>query len=326
MIPTPLGPSEPTVDGAMLYFSDLTKTYPGATSPSIQNFSLGVQRSEILGLVGLNGAGKTTAIRVAAGVIRPTRGTVSVAGFNIIGEKTEASRHLGWVAEFPNLDSDGRAIDLLRYFAGFRGLSGIAAARHCSELLDLVGLKEVQRRRFRAFSQGMKKRLALAVAMVGDPEVMMLDEILNGLDPEGIALMRRLLIRWRNEGKAILLSTHLLSEVQQLADRVAIIHRGHLVRLMPHREVSGLDSQVLRIRVRNLDAGALAYLAAKGTLMHEDSTVWLAEPTAEPDEINAELTRKGYRITELVLVPPRLEDVFFDLIENFDRKGGDGRP
>ncbi len=287
---------------------------------------MAVGRSEILGLVGLNGAGKTTAIRVAAGVIYPSRGTVSVAGFDIVKEKAEASRHLGWVAEFPTLEPMDRAIDQLRYYAGFRGLSGREATRHCRELLDLVGLEEAKRKRFRTFSQGMKKRLALAVAMVGDPEVLLLDEVLNGLDPEGISLMRKLLLQWRKEGKSVLLSTHLLSEVQQLADRVAIVHRGRLIRLMTQREVSGLDSQVLRITVRNLDEAAMAYLATRGTPMREGTTVWLAEPSAEADEINAELTRRGYRVRELALEPPHLEDVFFDLIENFDRKHQGGAP
>jgi len=299
----------------LLSFSQVSKTYPGSHRPSLQNLTLDVGPREILGLVGLNGAGKTTAIRAAAGVIRLDAGSISVGGFDMLREKVEASRHLGWVSEYPNFDPVVSGRGIVRYFAGFRGIFDGEATRLASNLLDFVGLESSGDQRFRSLSQGTKKRLALAVAMIGDPEVMLLDEILNGLDPEGIALVRRLLLEWRSKGKAILLSSHLLGEVQQVADRVAVLHRGRLVRILSKQEISSHRSSVLRISVTDLDAGALAFLATKGAVRRDGVTVWLSQPTAGADEINIELSKRGYHVRELALESGRLEDLFFELIE-----------
>lgn len=301
-----------------LVFHQLTKSFPNTNRPSVASLSMHVAPSEILGLVGLNGAGKTTTIRLAVGAIRPTAGAVSVAGYDIVHDKVEASRRLGWVSESPNFDPLGRAETMLRYFAGLRGLRGHDAARHCSRLMDAVGLGEFKDGRFRSFSQGMKKRFALAVAMVGDPEVMLLDEILNGLDPEGIAFVRSLMITWRREGKAVLLSSHLLNETQRIADRVAILHRGRLVRILTRSELSQAGSRVLRITVTDLDADSISLLSKKGVLKRDGTTVWLSEPTEEADEIGFDLVRRGYHVKELVLEPVRLEDLFFDEIERLE--------
>ncbi len=223
---------------ALVDISNLTKTFPGRRKPAVAGVSLSVLTGEIVGFVGLNGAGKTTTIRIASGLIKPSAGRVCVAGFDIEREKVAASHHVGLVPEFPNFDPGAKALSLLRYFAGYHGFRGRRALERSLTLLELVGLRESAGLRFRAFSQGMKKRIALAVALLGEPEVLLLDEVLNGLDPLGIVLVRELMMEWRKEGKAILLSSHLLNEVQQVADRVAIIHTGRLVKVLSRSELA----------------------------------------------------------------------------------------
>jgi ABC-2 type transport system ATP-binding protein len=273
-----------------------------------------VEAGEILGFVGLNGAGKTTTIRVATGLNKPSAGRVSIAGFDIVLDKVKASRNLGLVPEFPNFDPGARALSLLRYFSGFHGQSGQQANDRCSDLLELVGLEEARELRFRSLSQGMKKRLALAVAMLGDPDVLLLDEVLNGLDPKGIVLVRDLMLRWRKEGKAVLLSSHLLNETQHVADRVAIINDGRLVKILSRSEMANDRTGVLRISILDLDSSAMEYLATTGEASRDGSTVWVSNPTAEAEEINSELMKRGYHVRSISFESSGLEGLFLGLI------------
>ncbi len=299
----------------LLQVSGLTKTFPGRETPAIKDVSFKVAAGEILGLVGLNGAGKTTTIRIAAGLTRPSAGHVCVAGFDIVSDKVNASRHLGLVPEFPNFDPGGRALSLLCYFSGYYGFHGQEAKDRCSALLELVGLKGASGLRFRAFSQGMKKRLALAAALLGQPEVLLLDEVLNGLDPQGIVLVRELMMDWRNGGKAVLLSSHLLNEMQLVADLVAIVHEGRLVKILSRSDMADGRSGVLRVSIVNMDAGAMEYLSTLGTVRLEGNTAWISNPQVEAEEINSCLAQRGYRVNSLRFESSGLENLFLDLIE-----------
>ncbi|MGA8303619.1 MAG: ABC transporter ATP-binding protein [Thermoplasmata archaeon] len=301
--------------GPLLDISGLTKTFPGAARTAVDDITLSVSAGEILGLVGLNGAGKTTTIRIAAGLNKPSSGHVTVGGFDIVRDKVEASARVGLVPEFPNFDPGAKALSLLRYFAGYHGFRGQQATDRCSALLKVVGLDKTVELRFRTFSQGMKKRFALAAALTGEPQVLLLDEVLNGLDPQGIALVRQLVMDWRGEGRAILLSSHLLNEVQQVADRVAIVHLGRLVRVLSREELANGRSGVLRISIVDLDSETMGYLATKGTIRRDGSTVWIANPTIEADEINADLIRRGCHVKSLSFESTSLESLFLSLIE-----------
>lgn len=298
----------------MLVVENLTKRFPGRVQPAIERIDLEVRDGEILGLVGLNGAGKTTTIRVAAGVNFPTSGRVLVDGRDIVREKRRASERLGWVPELFPFESDARALPLLLYFAGFHGLSGPSARSHCRELLARVGLGAVENDRIRTFSQGMKKRFALASAMISDPPNLLLDEILNGLDPEGIAYVRTWVSELRRQGKAVLLSSHLLSELQALADRIAFVHQGRLLRTIDRAQLAEAGTVTFRITMDNLDAGALQYLASVGTLRVEGRTVYLREPQADSATVNAELVHRGYHVEELHVESTSLESYFLNLV------------
>ncbi len=160
----------------------------------------------------------------------------------------------------------------------------------------------------------MKKRFSLASAMVADPPNLLLDEILNGLDPEGIAYVRGWISESRRQGKAVLLSSHLLGELQTLADRVAFVHRGHLLRTIDRGALAAAGTVTLRITVANLDAAAIEYLDSVGSTRVEGRTAYVAQPKLGSDAINAELHRRGYRVEELRIESTSLETYFLGLI------------
>ncbi len=298
----------------MILAEELTKIFPGRTSPAVDDIDLEVRDGEILGLVGLNGAGKTTTIRIAAGITLPTSGHVLVDGLDIVREKRTASRHVAWVPELFPFEATARALPLLVYYAGFYGIAASEARPRARELLARVGLEGEERGRIRHFSQGMRKRFSLASAMLVDPQNLLLDEVLNGLDPQGIAFVRGWAIEARRQGKAVLLSSHQLAELETLADRVSFVHQGRLLRTVDRAELARAGTPTLRIVIPNLDPKALDYLGTVGELRTEGTTVSIARPTAATHEVVAELVRRGYQVAECRVETTSLEAYFLELI------------
>ncbi|MDE1819843.1 MAG: ABC transporter ATP-binding protein [Euryarchaeota archaeon] len=299
----------------MLEISGLSKQYPTQREPALRDLSLSVHDGEIVGFVGLNGAGKTTAIRVAAGVALPSSGAVRLDGFDIVAEKIRAASTLGWVPEFPNFEPQGRALQLLEYFSGYHRMEGPQARDWCRFLLARVGLEGHERERVGTFSQGMKKRFALAAALLSKPKNLLLDELLNGLDPQGIRFSRNLLLSLRHQGCAILLSSHILTEIEQLADRIAFVHQGRLIRLISRGELEKAPGSRLRVKLSNPDSGALDYLSSLGKAVSEGSSLVLDAPGVDPAEVNQALVQRGYRVADLHTEREDLEAYFFRLIE-----------
>lgn len=298
----------------MLTIRGLRKVFRGKSLPAVADLDLDIRPGEILGLVGLNGAGKTTTIRMAAGLTTPTAGLVTINGLDVVTQKAEASRYIGIVPEFPSFEPASRALNQLRYYAGFYGLRGSAARDRCRELLRQVGLPDLERVRLRTFSQGMKKRFSLAASLLGDPEILLFDEILSGLDPEGVLLTRNLMIDLRTRNRGILLSSHILSEVQQVADRVAIMHQGRLVKTLKRDETPSDGGLTLRLTIANLDDAAVELLRSYGEVRREATTVWLSRLKVEPSEVNAQLVRRNYRVVSLGYETQNLEQAFFDAV------------
>lgn len=306
----------------MIVIEGLTKCFPGRAAPAVEDVSLELRDGEVLGLVGLNGAGKTTTIRAAAGVSLPTRGRILVDGQDIVHDKVRASQGIGWVPELFPFGPEDRARRLLVYYAGFHDLRGSLANRRAREVLDLVGLAEVEGDRIRTFSQGMRRRFGLAAAMLSDPQNLLLDEILNGLDPEGMAFARRWVSDLRKQGKAVFLSSHLLSELQALADRVAFIHEGRLIRVTDRDQLARAGKAVLHIALDNPDPAAATYLGALGTLQAEGRSFLLTEPAVDSAAITAELVKRGYRVAEIWLEEASLEGFFLELIHSSEAAEG----
>jgi ABC-2 type transport system ATP-binding protein len=298
----------------VLTIRGVKKVFRGKSLPAVADLDLEVRPGEILGLVGLNGAGKTTTIRMAAGLATPTAGTVSVNGLDLVQDKAEASRYIGLVPESPTFEPASRALNQLQYYAGFYGLRGHAARDRCEELLRQVGLPEMGRVRLRTFSQGMKKRFSLAASLLGDPEILLFDEILSGLDPEGVLLTRNLMMELRGRNRGILLSSHILSEVQQVADRVAIMHQGRLVKTLKRDDAQSTGSLTLRMTISNLDDPGMELLQTYGEVRREANTVWVSRLRKDPGDINAELVRRNYRVISLGYESQNLEQAFFDAV------------
>jgi len=206
-----------------LAVTDLRKTY-GRTE-ALRGVGLEVGRGELFGLLGPNGAGKSTLVKIACGLVRPTSGSAQVAG--AAAGSLEAQRALGYLAElfrFPEWQTADEVLALHQRLAGSDGGAGERA-----ELLDLVGLAEASARPVGQMSKGMQQRLGIAQAMIGSPKLLLLDEPTSALDPAGRRTVRRLLEELRSRGVAVLLNSHLLSEVELVCDRVAIIARGEVV-------------------------------------------------------------------------------------------------
>lgn len=302
----------------MLEVSGLSKLYGRRHFPAVDNVSMKVNDGEIVGLAGLNGAGKTTTINAATGVILPSSGTILIDGLDIVKDKPEASRTIGWVAEYPSFEQNVKPVPLMQYFAGFYNIPSKEAKTRITEVLRSVGLDTALDRKIISFSQGMKKRFGLASAMISDPKNYMLDEILNGLDPEGIHYVRELLLRFRDEGKAILLSTHILGVLQDLADRVVILHRGRVLEELTKESMKKLGKPTLRLRVNRVDEQLMHILSKFGapTTKGDDILISGVENDQQvAEEVALALTIAGYRVSHLGLEGVSLEEHFLQLIE-----------
>lgn len=301
----------------MIKIDSVSKSYSAKSPLAVDNLSFEIKNGEILGLVGLNGAGKTTTIRMASGIILPTSGSIEVDGHDIVKDKVKASANVGWIPEFPNFEPNAKPLPLMRYFAGFYGMTAKDAETRIRELLDNVGLTPYLNRKLRAYSQGMKKRFSLAETLIGDPQNILFDETLNGLDPGGVLFVRRLMAKLRDSGKAILLSSHILSEVENIADRVAIIHRGKLIKLLDRSQLKNLGKEVIRISLDNMDEEAVKILKNYGEVRITDGTALITDIAVEKErypEIPDELVARKYRIRKFESAGENLEEYFFDLI------------
>lgn len=300
----------------MLRIYALTKSYSRHGPLAIDNVSFDVNDGEIVGFVGLNGAGKTTTIRIGSGVTLPTSGAISVDGCDIVTQKPEASKNIGWVPEFPNFDLNSRARDLMIYFAGYHGIPKDKALKRTQELFHRVSLVGSERKKLRTYSQGMKKRFSLAAALLPAPKNYLFDEILNGLDPEGIRFIRSLMLELKAQGSAVLLSSHILTEIENISDRVVFIHKGKIVKIATKDELSSIESSgaILKMVIQNVNEDALRYLRTLGEVKLEGNTILLANFMVDPTQISTELIKRGFLIREFSLGMSSLEDYFFRLV------------
>ena len=205
---------------------------------AVVDVSFTLRRGEVFGFLGPNGAGKTTTIRMLVGLIRPSSGRVVVAGHDLGREREAALRHLGCIVESPDFYDYLTGRENLTHFA--RMIDGGAARARIDSLAELLRIRERLDDRVGTYSLGMRQRLGIAQALLGDPAVLVLDEPANGLDPAGIRELRELVRRLAEErGLAVFVSSHLLGEVERLCDRIAIVHRGRALAEGSIRELAG---------------------------------------------------------------------------------------
>jgi ABC-2 type transport system ATP-binding protein len=260
--------------------TNLTKRFGSLTA--VDNLSFTVPPGRVTGFLGPNGAGKTTTLRLALALIRPTAGKVTFDGQPYSAVR-QPSRYIGAALEAASFHPGRTALQHLRMLAPEVGVPD----QRCSEVLELVGLKKDARRRVGQFSMGMRGRLAVAVALLGDPGTLLLDEPTNGLDPEGISWMRSLLRALAAQGRTILISSHLLAEVENTVDDVVIIARGRMVLHSSLVDLRRLASP--KTLVAASDPGALAALVQRVEPMveREERVTSTQTPTPGRDETSA---------------------------------------
>jgi ABC-2 type transport system ATP-binding protein len=294
--------------GPLLRLDGVSKRYPGVIA--LDALSVEVPRGRV-GLVGANGAGKTTTFRLLLGLAHPSAGRVEVCGVNVADDPIGVRSRLGYMPEHDCLPLDQTAADVVSTFGELSGLPARAARQRASDILDLVGLDEARFRPIKGFSTGMRQRTKLAQALVGDPELVLLDEPTAGLDPLGREEMLALVARLGTFGISVLMATHLLDDVQQVCDHVVMIDAGRLV-------VSGAtDSLLERTGVVTVDVGThgeelVAALAVRSLPAVADDA--LVEVTIDGDhdldavrDVVAELGLPLYRLSTRLTT---LDDVF----------------
>lgn len=300
---------------------EFRKVYRHTEVAAVDSVSFSINNGEIVGLVGLNGAGKTTILNGICGITVPTSGSVFIDGFDLLKEKERASIGIGWVAEFPSFEQDIKPASLLRYFAGFYGRNSKAIEEKINEIINTVGLAKAANRKIKTYSQGMKKRFALAAAMLSSPRNYVLDEILNGLDPDGVNTVRKILLEAKSRDKAILLSTHILPVLEDLADRVLILHNGQIIENIPMEKLRSVRNAVVEIEVDRTDDKILKLLSSFGTPSIKKNLVLLQTKEIDKgtrEEIADLLFRSGYRVSKIEIRHEALQDFFLDLIGEKD--------
>ncbi|HEX7038776.1 MAG TPA: ABC transporter ATP-binding protein [Trueperaceae bacterium] len=289
----------------------LTKRY-GAKA-AVDDASFSIEQGEIVGFLGPNGAGKTTTLRMLAGLVRPTAGSCTVLGRPVPGESL---REVGTMIEEPTFYPYLTGRSNLRHAAL---LHGDVPPGRVDEVLEFVSLQDAADKKVRAYSQGMRQRLALARALLWRPRVLLLDEPTNGLDPAGIAEVRESLRSVASQGVTVLVSSHILAEIEKLVDRILAIEAGRIVFDGPLRELverMGAPTATYTVTARD-QAGLLAALRELGyapTARGEDGAD-VTVPAEEAEFLIERLTTKGVRVTSAVQRGEDLEGAYLRLID-----------
>ena len=294
----------------VLRTNNLTKQY--GKRIAVNNLNLEVNRGEIMGFLGPNGAGKTTTIRMALGLIAPTAGSVEIFGQDIATHRARILPRVGALVETPALYLYMSGRNNLRAVAS---VLGGAPASRIDAVLELVGLRSRQKDRVRTYSLGMKQRLGVAMALLQDPDLLILDEPANGLDPAGIVEMRDLMHRLVAEGKTVFISSHLLTEVQQICTRVAIINLGELVKVSTIEELIGGPGEFAVTLERMEDALALvrAQPWGKDARLDNNGALITAAPGQRGRDLNLFLVNSGFVPETIEKATQDLEQVFLKL-------------
>ncbi|MFE5752197.1 ABC transporter ATP-binding protein [Streptomyces massasporeus] len=285
---------------------DLTKEFGGRRA--VDRLTVRVRPGRVTGFLGPNGAGKSTTMRLVLGLDRPTAGSATIGG-RPYASLHEPLRHVGALLDAQAAHGSRTARDHLRVLAA----SNRIPDRRADEVLEETGLASVARRRVRTYSLGMRQRLGIAAALLGDPEVVMLDEPSNGLDPEGIVWIRRLLRRLAEEGRTVLVSSHLMNETASFADHLVVLGRGRLLADTPMRDFIHARVQP-RVRIRTTDPVALtSALARHGHDAEEHADGHWSVHDARVDDIGRIASAAGVPVLELAAEEGTLEQAYFDL-------------
>ena len=315
--------TERSVGGVVISTAGLTKRFAGGQF-AVADLDLSVPAGSVFGFLGPNGSGKTTTIRMLLGLVAPTRGSVELLGQPMPAQAGDVLPRVGALVEGPAFHPHLSGRDnLLRLDAADRTVSGTAARQRVSEALDRVGLGAAAAKRYRAYSLGMRQRLGLAAALMRPRELIVLDEPTNGLDPQGTREVRAIIRDVAAGGATVFLSSHLLSEVEQVCSHVGVMSHGRLIFSGTLDTLRQAADTVVRVETSR-PAAAAAILHCNGTAEPKirDGEVIATLADARPEELVEALVAGGVPVRQVVVSSPDLEDVFVQLTgEGFDVDG-----
>jgi ABC-2 type transport system ATP-binding protein len=311
----------------MIETEGLTKKFKNFTA--VDHIKLEVKKGDIFGFLGPNGAGKTTTIRMLTTILTPSSGTAVVCGHDVLKEPIKVRSKIGLMPESPGFYQNMSGFDILMFYAEFYGIPKAERKRKSTELLEMMGLSDFMKKKIKTYSHGMRKRVALAQALINDPELLILDEPTGGLDPRGTHSFRMMIKGLRDRGMTIFLSSHILPEVQQLCNKVGIINRGNIVAV---DSIENLASKIgakgnrnvfvtgdgitppMLAEIHNLPGVISIQPYETGANFIVDSQIDVAP------EINRIMVLGGARIRSIYLSEPSLEDVFLSLTGDESRE------
>lgn len=308
----------------IITINNLTKIFnPNSKSSrvtALNNFSLTVNESTIFGLLGPNGAGKTTLIKILLGIVFPTSGTAEILNKKI--DDYLVRKHVGYLPENHKFPLYLTGEDVLKYYAQLSGCSKEGLQEKIDSLLKLVKMYKWKRTKVKSYSKGMMQRLGLAHALIADPKIIFLDEPTDGVDPLGRKEIRDILLELKSEGKTIFLNSHLLSEVELVCDRVAILHKGSLVREGTVADIT-TQKEIYEIKINQKLDSEIVRKSTQGFSFSQkdDYTLHLkVESPEQRDKLLDKFRQNGISIEAMLPLKTSLEDMFINLIHETDNR------
>lgn len=282
----------------------------------LSDVSFSAHEGEIFGFVGPNGAGKTTTLKVLLGLVRPTSGRASILGRDVA--ESEFRDQIGFLPENPYFYPFLTAREILDFYARLSGVEAPGRAARVDELLALVHLADAADARLKTYSKGMLQRVGVAQALIHDPQVVFLDEPMSGLDPIGRREVREVILALREAGKTVFMNTHILSDVEMICDRVAIIVKGAMRREGRLSELIGSGTHAAQIVATGLPAAAAGEIEAlHGATLHGlGDRIEIQLPEKGLEHALATLLASGGRVVSVASLRPSLEDVFMDAVRS----------
>lgn len=301
------------MDSYVIEVRNLTKTY--GKLKALDNVSLRVPKGQIYGLVGKNGAGKTTLMRVLSNQTIGEQGEVSMFGEGTPAGLNKMRRRTGTMIEIPSFYPFLSARENLEYYRRQRGIAGSGCV---DEVLEMVELSHADKKKFKNFSLGMKQRLGLALALMNHPELLILDEPVNGLDPEGIVQFRNILLKMNREyDVTILISSHILAELQNLATHYTFMDSGKIIQDISEKELSAISREHIELKVDSAEKASAVLEQSLGCVSYEvlpGNIVRVYELLGQPDVIAETLVKNNVRLFGIKETQTNLEDYFIELI------------
>jgi len=297
------------------------------TFTAVDNVSLHVKPGEILALLGPNGAGKTTTIRMLASILKPTRGSAKIAGYDIAHEQVAVRSVVGLLTEQHGLYTRMRAAEYLDFFGSVYGIDSSTIQQRTRTLLGEYKLQESAELRLGQYSKGMRQKLALVRALLHEPQILLLDEPTSAMDPESAHHVRSSIVEMRSDDRAIIVCTHNLFEAEALADRIAIIRRGKIIANDPPADLKRkmVGDPIMELRLACSLDGALEHLP-EGIVEIASGENWVRYSTSQPEVVNpktlSSLAMAGIPVITLSRIERSLEEVYLQVLSEDDSQEG----